>query len=88
MNTFEFPIRNPGSTFTNQMKNIPHSTLHNFHGMESEDPYTFLFEFDVLYRSCDYVTDQEKLKLFLATLKIQALRWFMRLGGDNIVSWE
>ena len=57
MNTFEFPIRNPRSTITHQMKNIPHSALPNFHGMASEDPDTFLFEFDVLCRSYDYVTN-------------------------------
>ena len=87
INNFDFPIRNPGYTFTNQMKNIPHSALPNFHGMASEGPYTFLFEFNVLCRSYDYVIEQHKLKLFLATLKIKELRWFMGLGGDNIVTW-
>ena len=69
-NTFKFPIQNIGSTFTNQMKHIPHSALPNFHGMESEYLDTFLFEFDVLCSSYDYVTDQQKLKIFPATLKI------------------
>jgi hypothetical protein len=51
------------------MKNIPPSSLPNFHGLESEDPDAFLFEFDVLCRSYDYSTTAHKLKLFLATLK-------------------
>ena len=79
-----FQLKNSGSTLTNQMKNIPHSTLPNFHGMESEDPYTFLSEFDVLYSSYDYVMDQHRLKIFPGTLKNHALRWFMGLGGDII----
>jgi hypothetical protein len=70
------------------MKNIPHSTLPNFHGLSKEDLDTFLFEFDVLCRSYDYVTDAQKLKLFPATLKSVALRWFMGLGKDSICSWD
>jgi hypothetical protein len=70
------------------MKNIPHSTLPNFHGLSKEDPDTFLFEFDVLCRSYDYVTDAHKLKLFPATLKSVVLRWFMGLRKDNIHSWD
>ena len=54
--------------------------------MESEDLDTFLFEFDVLYKSYDYVMDQQKLKLFPAKLKNPKLRWFMGLGGDSIVT--
>jgi hypothetical protein len=46
VSTFEFPIGDiPGQAL---MKNIPLSTLPNFHGLESEDPNTFLFEFNVL----------------------------------------
>jgi hypothetical protein len=41
-----FPIK--GSTKETKMKNIPHSTLPNFHGLFKEDPKTFLFEFDVI----------------------------------------
>jgi len=53
-----------------------------------EDPYTFLFEFDVLCRSYDYVSDAHKLKLFPATLKGVALRWFMGLGSTSIRTWS
>jgi hypothetical protein len=35
------------------MKNIPLSTLPNFHGLSSEDPDEFLFDFDILCRSYD-----------------------------------
>jgi hypothetical protein len=55
------------------MKSIPHSALPKFHGLSKEDLDTFLFEFDVLCRSYDYVTNDHKLKLFLATLKNTAL---------------
>jgi len=40
---------------TSPMKNIPLSALPNFHGLSSEDPDEFLFEFDILCRSYDYV---------------------------------
>jgi len=84
--TFRFPIR--GSNEGTKMNNIPHSTLPNFHGLSKEDLDTFVFEFDVLCKSYDYVSDAHKLKLFLATLKDVALRWFMGLGKDNILTWD
>jgi hypothetical protein len=68
-NEFGFPILDP--TIIVQMKNIPPSTLPNFHGMITEDPKTFLFEFDVLCHSYDYSSDAKKLKLFPTTLKMQ-----------------
>jgi hypothetical protein len=55
------------------MKNIPLSALPNFNGLTNEDPYTFLFEFDILCRSYDYTSDAQKLNLFPATLKGDAL---------------
>ena len=70
------------------MKNINPSILPTFHGMSTEDPNAFLFKFDILCRSYNYVNDARKLKLFLATLKDVALRWFMGLGEYTIRSWE
>jgi len=64
-----------------QMKNIPPSVLPHFHGNVQEDPYAFLFEFDILSKSYDYSLDVEKLKLFPATLKDLAQCWFIGLGG-------
>jgi hypothetical protein len=84
--TFRFSIR--GSNEETKMKNIPHSTLSNFHGLSKEDPNTFLFEFDVLCRSYDYVSDAHKLNLFPSTLKDVAMHWFMGLGRDNIHTWD
>ena len=55
--TFDFLIRNPGIGIVAQMKNIPPSTLTNIHGKASEDPDTFLFEFNVLSKSYDYIID-------------------------------
>jgi hypothetical protein len=73
---------------TAPMKNIPISALPNFHGLSSEDPDEFLFEFDILCRSYDYTTNAQKLKLFPSTLKGNALRWFMSLGEHVITSWD
>lgn len=87
LSTLEFPIGDlpRGST---PMKNIPLSTLPNFHGLSSEDLDEFLFEFDILCRSYDYVTNSQKLNLFLATLKGNALRWFMSPGRHVITTWD
>jgi len=80
-----FPIRETnGDT---KMKNISPSALPHFHGMISEDPGTFLFEFSVICRTYDYTNDEQKLKLFPSTLKDAALRWFMGLPGDIITTW-
>jgi hypothetical protein len=70
------------------MKAIPLQNLPTFHGLISEDPDTFLFEFDVLCRGYDYTSEPQKLKLFPSTLKGAALRWFMGLGGGTINSWD
>jgi hypothetical protein len=85
--TLGFPIGDfPRGTAP--MKNTPLSSLPNFHGLSSEDPDEFLFEFDILCRSYDYVSNAQKLKLFPATLKGNALRWFMSLGEHVITSWD
>jgi hypothetical protein len=70
------------------MKNIPLSTMPTFYGKNNEDLDTFRFEFDILCRSYNYVQDAHKLKLFPATLKDFALRWFTGLGESSIRSWE
>ena len=70
------------------MKNIPPSALPTFYGKPSEDLDVFLFEFDILCRSYNYALDAHKLKLFPATLKDSALRWFMSLGEYTIRSWD
>ena len=84
--TLEFPIRTTPGNYP--MKNIPISTLPIFHGLSSEDPNELFFKFDILCRSYDYVSDIQKLKIFLATLKGKALRWFMSLGQDSITTWN
>ena len=70
------------------MKNIPPSSLPTFYGKSNEDPDTFLFEFDILYRSYNYLQDSHKLKLFPSTLKDSSLRWFMGLGESTIRTWD
>jgi hypothetical protein len=84
--TFGFPILNISRNIS--MKNIPLSSLPTFRGMSIEDPDLFLFEFNILCRTYNCSDDAQKLKLFLATLKDSALRWFMSLGENTFLSWE
>jgi hypothetical protein len=84
--TFGFPILDTKQNVN--MKKIPLSTLPTFYGKSSEYLDTFLFEFDILCMSYNYLQDAQKLKLFPATLKDSALRWFMRLGESSIRSWK
>ena len=79
--TFRFLILDTNAILGEEvkMKNIPPSILPNFYGMTSEDPDSFLFEFDILCRTYGYTDDTHKLRLFPATLKATALKWFMGL---------
>ena len=70
------------------MKNISPSFLPHFHGKATEDLDEFLFEFDILFHSYDYTSSEQKLKLFPATLKDNALHWFMNLGGEIVTMWD
>ena len=83
---FGLPILDEDTMST--MKNNSPSILPNFHRLISEDPKTFLFEFEVLYRYYDYFIYTKKLKLFPATLKDSTLKWFMGLGANSIRTWE
>lgn len=69
------------------MKNIMHSTLPKFHGLSSKEPNTFIFEFDVLCKSYNYVSDAHELNLFPNTLKNVSLWWFKGIGGNHINAW-
>ena len=80
--TFGFPILNTAQDIN--MKNIPPSSLPTFYGKSNEDPNTFLFEFDILCRSYNYLQDAHKLKLFPTKLKDSTLIWFMGLGEYSI----
>ena len=84
--TLQFPIQQPEGT--TPMKNISPSVLPRFHGKVVEDPNEFIFEFDILCHSYDYITDAQKLKPFPAILKDNALRWFMSLGGGTVTNWD
>jgi len=84
--SFGFPIVDEDSRAT--MKNISPSVLPNFHGLRNEDPETFLFEFEVVCRTYDYLEDSKKLKLFPLTLKGAALKWFMGLLTQSIRTWN
>ena len=80
--TLQYPIVD--TTVNAHMKAIPLQHIPTFHGLTSEDPDAFLFEFNVLCKGYNYTTDPQKLKLFPSTLKGVALRWFMGLGGGVI----
>ena len=54
-NSFGFPIADEETHTT--MKNISPSVLPNFYGLKSEDTETFLFEFEVLCRMYDYMSN-------------------------------
>ena len=69
------------------MKNISPLDLTHFHGLTTEDPDTFLFEFVVIFRTYDYVEDEQKLNLFPSTLNDATLHWFMGLPGNNTTTW-
>ena len=84
--TFIFPL--PSLVTNANLKNIPPTALPKFYGLAAEDPNTFLFEFDILCHSFDYNIDAHKLKLFPATLKELALRWFMGLGANAATTWD
>lgn len=80
--TFQYPIVD--TVVNAPMKAIPLQNIPTFHGLTSEDPDAFLFEFNVLCRGYDYTADPQKLKQFPSTLKGAALHWFMGLGGGTI----
>ena len=86
LESYEFTIRKP--TNLAPIKNINPTALPNFRGLSTEDPDTFLFEFEVVCRTYDYPADSQNLKLFPSTLKGSSLRWFMILQYNNVVSWE
>ena len=84
--TLQYPIVDHATNAPMKSINLHH--IPTFHGLTTEDPDAFLFEFDVLCRGYDYTTDPQKLKLFPSTLKGTTLRWFMGLGGGTINNWE
>ena len=70
------------------MQNIPPYFLPKFHRLRSEDPETFLFEGEIACRSYGYLLKTQKLRLFPTTLKDRALKLFMSLGTNSIISWN
>ena len=70
------------------MKNISPSVLPRFHGKATEDPYEFLFKFDILCPIYDYTSSEQKLKNFPTTMMDNALHWFMSLGGETFTTWD
>ena len=83
----EGPFPNRETNGDTKMKNISPCTLPHFHGLTTEDPDTFLFEFVVICQTYDYTNAEKKLKWFLSNLKDATLRWFMGLPEDSITNW-
>ena len=79
---------NSQTTGVAPIKNISPSLFPDFHGKYTEDQDELLFEFNILCRSNDYTTSEQKLKLFPSTLKGNSLCWFMSLGGENVTTWD
>ena len=77
-----FPIQDTDGSV--HMKNIPSFFLPKLHGLMSEDLETFLFEFEIVCRYYGYLLKNQKLRLFLETLKDRALKCFMSLGTNSI----
>ena len=84
--TFPFPL--PSLVTNVNLKNIPPTALPKLYGLATEEPDTFLFEFDILCHSFDYNTNSHKLNFFPLTLKELALRWFMGLGANVATTWD
>ena len=70
------------------MQSIPPYIVPNFNDLENEDLDALLFEFEVLCRGYYYCTIAQNLMMFPHTLKEVAIRWFMRIGGNYIQTWE
>ncbi len=72
--TLQYPVVDSAANVP--MKAIPLQHILTFHGLTSEDPDAFLFEFDVLCRGYDYTTDPQNLKLKRGCFKmVYGIRW-------------
>ena len=56
-----FPIQDIDGSV--HMKKIPPSFLPKFYGIRLEDPETFLFEFEIVYRSYGYLLKTQKTEI-------------------------
>ena len=65
------------------------NSLPNFYGRESDDPYEHVRTFEGLVRNLATTTqyDNACLKLFEATLKDGALRWFRMQKSQSLTTW-
>jgi hypothetical protein len=82
----QFPIQ--GIDDEIRMKNIAPYDLPHFHGITTKDLDTFIFEFEVLYRTYECIAYAQKLELFPSTLKELTLIWFVSLEGNDIRNWD
>ena len=64
--------------------------LPTFHGMESENPYSHMSEFEEVYNTSKeetVIVDLMKLKIFPFTLKDKAKTWLNSLRPRSIRNW-
>ena len=69
-----------------RMKNFSPSTLQHIHGLTYDSIETFMFEFFVVYRTYEYASDDQNLKLFPSTLKDAVVPLFMGFPGNSITT--
>ncbi|XP_058211495.1 uncharacterized protein LOC131323665 [Rhododendron vialii] len=68
-----------------------HRCIPFFHGMEREDPYQHIREFEETLQSfvtVDAHLNQARLRLFPFTLKDKAKTWFHSLKPQSLTTWE
>ncbi|XP_058185804.1 uncharacterized protein LOC131303028 [Rhododendron vialii] len=68
-----------------------HRCIPFFHGMEREDPYQHIREFEESLQSfvtVDAHLNQARLRLFPFTLKDKAKTWFHSLKPQSLTTWE
>ncbi|XP_058192106.1 uncharacterized protein LOC131309500 [Rhododendron vialii] len=67
-----------------------HRCIPFFHGMEREDPYQHIREFEEVLQSFvsgEVLLNQARLRLFLFTLKDKAKTWFHSLKPQSLNTW-
>ena len=67
------------------------NTLPKFHGMESEDAYFFIREFEevcLMIRILQIRDDAVRLRFILFPLKDLAKKWLYSLAVDSVTSWN
>jgi hypothetical protein len=83
--TFAFPIVDTPTLLGDdiKMKNIPPFVLPNFFGMSTEDPDTFMFEFDIVFRTYGYTNDAKKTSFISCNFERICIKMVHGVGRSN-----